>query len=257
LFNDTGCGLCLSWLPASTINAQAGSTDLARMQLSDPSGVGNADPAAVFAGGTSLLTVVVTPGSDPSSTGLTVATDLTGIGGSAAQTFFDDGSNGDVTSGDNTFTYLATVASGTSAGAKILPATISDAEARSGSATINLVVKPPLVAIHTIQGASHLSPLNGLYETTQGIVIALRSNGFYMQDPEPDADEATSEGIFVFTRSAPAVLAGDLVEVVGTVTEFRPGGAGGLNNLTTTELSTPDLIVTVLSSANPLPAPPS
>ena len=36
-----------------------------------------------------------------------------------------------------------------------------------------------------------------------GIVTARRSNGFYLQDPEPDADPATSEGIFVFTSTAP------------------------------------------------------
>jgi uncharacterized protein len=39
------------------------------------------------------------------------------------------------------------------------------------------------------------------------------------------------------------------------VTEFRPGGAGGGDNLTTTELTTPGLSVAVLSCGNPLPAP--
>jgi predicted extracellular nuclease len=246
--------LCLSWLPASTINAQAVATNIDLLLLSNPNGIGNAAPAGVFAGENSLLTVTVTPGSDPASTGITVAADLTAIDGSATQTFFDDATNGDVTASDKVFSFLATVPTGTSAGLKTLPATITDEEDRTGSATINLVVKPPLVAIHTIQGASHISPLNGLFETTQGIVIALRSNGFYMQDPNPDADEATSEGIFVFTRSAPVVLVGDLVEVVGTVTEFRPGGAGGTNNLTTTELADLGLLVTVLSSGNSLPA---
>jgi uncharacterized protein len=246
--------LCLSWLPASTINAQAVTTNIDFLLLSNPSGTGNAAPAAVFAGANSLLTVTVTPGTDPASTGITVAADLAAIGGSTPQAFYDDATNGDVTANDNVFSFQATVSSGTSAGLKTLPITIADAESRTGSASINLVVKPPLVAIHTIQGASHFSPLNGLLETTQGIVIALRSNGFYMQDPNPDGDVATSEGIFVFTRAAPGVLAGDLVEVVGTVTEFRPGGAGGTNNLTTTELAAPDLLVTVLSSGNPLPA---
>jgi predicted extracellular nuclease len=246
--------LCLGWLPASTISAQAVAAKTDFLLLTNPSGTGIAAPAAVFAGANSLLTVTVTPGTDPVSTGITVAADLTAIGGSATQAFFDDGTNGDVTGGDNVFSFRATVASGTSPGLKALTATISDAEARTASATINLVVKPPLVAIHTIQGASHISPLNGLLETTQGIVIALRSNGFYMQDPNPDADVATSEGIFVFTRSAPVVLSGDLVEVVGTVSEFRPGGAGGANNLTTTELADPGLLVTALSSGNALPA---
>ena len=240
--------LCLSWLPASTQLVQA-------VADSNPTGVGNAAPAAVFPGQTSLLTVTVTPGADPASTGITVVADLSAIGGGATQAFFDDGTNGDVASGDNIFSFSATVASTTTPGAKSLPVAINDAQSRTSSSTINLVVKPPLVAIHTIQGASHISPLIGQLETTQGIVFALRSNGFYMQDPNPDLGEATSEGIFVFTGSAPTVIAGDMAEVVGTVKEFRPGGSGGANNLTTTELDNPGLLVTVLSSGNPLPAP--
>jgi predicted extracellular nuclease len=109
------------------------------------------------------------------------------------------------------------------------------------------------VAIHDIQGASHLSPLaDQNVAQVPGIVTGKRSNGFYMQDPSPDANDATSEGIFVFTSSAPSsVSVGDAVNVNGHVTEFRAGGASS-TNLTTTELTLPT--VTVLSSGNPLPA---
>src|SRR2546423_7859257 len=73
-----------------------------------------------------------------------------------------------------------------------------------------------------------------------------------MQDPNPDANDATSEGIFVFTSSAPtSVNVGDAVKVNGRVQEFRPGGAS-TGNLTTTELTSPS--ISVLSSGNPLPA---
>jgi hypothetical protein len=72
-----------------------------------------------------------------------------------------------------------------------------------------------------------------------------------MQDPNPDANAATSEGIFVFTSSAPTADVGDAVSVRGRVQEFRPGGASS-TNLTTTELSS--ATTTVLSSGNPLPA---
>ena len=85
-----------------------------------------------------------------------------------------------------------------------------------------------------------------------GIVTANRSNGFYMQDPAPDADPATSEGIFVFTSSAPTVAVGDSVLVSGTVDEFRPTAQTG-PNLTTTEI-TGGPTVALVSSANPLPA---
>src|SRR5262249_11558358 len=72
-----------------------------------------------------------------------------------------------------------------------------------------------------------------------GIVTATRSNGFFMQDPTPDADDRTSEGIFVFSASAPTVTVGSSIVVTGTVSEFRPGGASGATNLTTTEITAP------------------
>jgi predicted extracellular nuclease len=112
----------------------------------------------------------------------------------------------------------------------------------------------PATRIHTIQGASHTSPLAGtLVLNVPGIVTARASNGFYIQDPNPDANPATSEAIFVFTSSAPAVSVGDSVSAKGTVTEFRPGGAAAIN-LTTTELANPGVGVTVFSSGNALPA---
>jgi predicted extracellular nuclease len=112
---------------------------------------------------------------------------------------------------------------------------------------------PPATPIHDIQGASHISPLVGqTLGNVPGIVTAKRTNGFYLQDPNPDADDATSEGFFVFTSSAPnGVSVGDSVRVAGTVSEFRPGGATS-GNLTTTELVSPT--VTVVSTGNQLPA---
>src|SRR4026209_1545034 len=85
-----------------------------------------------------------------------------------------------------------------------------------------------------------------------GIVTGKISNGFYMQDPSPDSNDATSEGIFVFTSSTPTVSVGDAVTVSGTVVEFRPGGSGS-TNLTTTEISSPS--IAVQSTGNPLPPP--
>lgn len=117
------------------------------------------------------------------------------------------------------------------------------------------------VAIHAIQGASHLSPKNGItLKTIPAIVTALRTTGttrgFYLQDREADydADPATSEGVFVFTGStsnpANLVAVGDLVEVIGKVSEYR----GAAASLTLTELTAP-FTVTVISPGNPLPTP--
>lgn len=72
--------------------------------------------------------------------------------------------------------------------------------------------------IRTIQGVGHVSPLNGQPVTgVPGIVTALTATGFYLQDANPDADPRTSEGIFVFTRTAPTVAVGDALLVSGTV----------------------------------------
>ena len=105
--------------------------------------------------------------------------------------------------------------------------------------------------ISDIQGSGHRSPLVGQSVTAvPGIVTAIASNGFYLQDPNPDANDATSEGIFVFTSSAPTVQVGDSILVNGNVSEFRPGGSA--NNLTITQLVSP--VITKLSSGNALPA---
>src|SRR5262249_9124828 len=74
---------------------------------------------------------------------ITVTGDLTSIGGAASQQFFDDGTHGDATPNDNVFSFQATVAPATSAGAKSLSVTILDAQSRSGSTNISLTVQPP------------------------------------------------------------------------------------------------------------------
>jgi predicted extracellular nuclease/2',3'-cyclic-nucleotide 2'-phosphodiesterase (5'-nucleotidase family) len=109
------------------------------------------------------------------------------------------------------------------------------------------------VRISDIQGAGHTSPLVGQTVTAvPGIVTAVDSNGFYLQAPNPDADIATSEAVFVFTGSAPTVNVGDSITVSGAVSEFTPGGASS-GNLSTTQIGS-NPVITVLSSNNPLPA---
>ncbi len=221
---------------------------------SNPSGVGTATPAAVAGGDATLLKVTVTPGLAPPSTGLAVTANLSTIGGSAPQPFYDDGSNGDVTAGDNIFSFQTTVGLLTPAGAKSLPVMITDAQSRTGNTNIALTVEPPLLAIHTIQGTGTTSAYAGTVVRTTGVVTALKNNGFFVQDPNPDANAQTSEGVFVFTgspRPAAPVL-GDAVQVRGTVVEFV--SSTDLSSPTITEISNSPTI-TVLSSGNMLPAP--
>ncbi|MFJ8153312.1 endonuclease/exonuclease/phosphatase family protein [Streptomyces sp. NPDC094468] len=111
--------------------------------------------------------------------------------------------------------------------------------------------------IHDVQGATRISPYAGQKVTdVPGIVTATRtygsSRGFWLQDPTPDDDPATSEGVFVFTSSTPKVAVGDSVTVTGTVSEYVPGGATS-GNQSVTEITKPT--VTTVSTGNPVPAP--
>ena len=111
-----------------------------------------------------------------------------------------------------------------------------------------------LTPIHDIQGPGNSSPIVGATVTTTGIVTGRKSNGYYIQEPDAsvDADPATSEGVFVFTSSAPPASAavGNLVQVTATVVEFVPGA--DLLQPPLTELSSPTTVQ--LSTGNPLPA---
>jgi DNA/RNA endonuclease G (NUC1) len=104
----------------------------------------SASPTSVTPGGNTLFTVTVIPATTPPSTGITVVGDLSTIGGLATQTFFDDGTNGDVTANDNIFSYLATVPAGTAGGNRSIPAVASDAQSRTVSLTQSLSINAPL-----------------------------------------------------------------------------------------------------------------
>ena len=106
--------------------------------------------------------------------------------------------------------------------------------------------------IGQIQGRGHIAPFRGQQVTTTGIVTAVDTDGFYLQDPAGDGDADTSDGIFVFTRRVPAAAVGDALRVRGVVMEYQPGGAA-TNNLTITQITRPRL--TRLSRRNRPPAP--
>ncbi len=110
------------------------------------------------------------------------------------------------------------------------------------------------LAIHQIQGAAHTSPHLDSRVQASGIVTAVDRNGFYLQDPDGDGDDSTSEGLFVYTRSRPDVVVGDSVEVVGAVKEYRSGSSSRRNDLTLTQIADVPT-VTRISSNNPLPSP--
>jgi predicted extracellular nuclease len=123
----------------------------------------------------------------------------------------------------------------------------SPAQTATCSFTVSVIAPTVTTRIRDIQGAGHLSPMNGMtVSNVPGVVTAVATSGFYMEDWAPDANPATSEGIFVFTSSAPTVAVGQTILVSGTVSEFRPGGSQ--NNLTITQIGA----VTAIT-ANPTP----
>ncbi len=221
----------------------------------NPSATATASPSSVLAGETTLLTATVTPGRNPDSTGIIVTVDVSSLGSSVSQAMLDDGTNGDAVAGDGTYSTSVTIASGTSGGSRTLAVTISDAQQRSAMAEIALSIVS-VVPIHSIQGNGRISPLLGSPAVTEGIVTAIRTNGFYIQmpDSEADADPMTSQGIFVFTGNgnvpAAAVL-GNRLRVAGTVSEFTPSSNPGQLSLGQLTNAT----VSILSSGNPLPQP--
>ena len=92
---------------------------------------------------------------------------------------------------------------------------------------------PLATTISAVQGSGSLSPLQDAVVSVSGLVTgdfqhndpASSGNlgGFFMQSADPDSDPRSSEGIFVFDGTLPAVdvAVGDAVVVQGTVREHQ------------------------------------
>ncbi|WP_309571107.1 ExeM/NucH family extracellular endonuclease [Deinococcus sp.] len=95
-----------------------------------------------------------------------------------------------------------------------------------------------LTTIPAIQGNGAASPLVGQSVTVRGVVTADYHSGlkgFMLQDAQGDGNAATSDGVFVYTGTAPQTLAaGDAVQFTATVKEFgtAPGTLTELDTLT-------------------------
>jgi predicted extracellular nuclease len=119
------------------------------------------------------------------------------------------------------------------------------------------VCEQAFTPIHTLQGSGANTPAPGTY-TTRGVVVGdfegtAGAQGFYIQDPAPDADPLTSEGIFVFTGSANLVNLGDAIAVTGFVRErFNQTAIQGSNSNTA---AVPPANIAICSTGNPLPSP--
>jgi hypothetical protein len=115
--------------------------------------------------------------------------------------------------------YVLHASASGSGGALFSPGTQADGSQFSGC---EVLPQGPF-AIHELQGSGAASPYNNvLVFTTSNVVTAVGPEGFSIQTPDglEDSTIDTSEGIYVFTNSAPTVSVGDLVVVTGLVREF-------------------------------------
>ncbi len=109
----------------------------------NPAGVASFAPSTLTecAGGTTLASVLVRPGLNPTSTGIVVTADLSALGGSSTQPLFDDGTNGDEVSGDGRHSFAVTLNAPVTTGTYSFSYSITDAQGRSsGGTSPNLTV---------------------------------------------------------------------------------------------------------------------
>ncbi|MBS4214796.1 5'-nucleotidase C-terminal domain-containing protein [Bacillus sp. FJAT-49825] len=112
--------------------------------------------------------------------------------------------------------------------------------------------------IRDIQGQSHTSPYKdkNVADVPGIVTYVVDGSNFYMQDPNPDNNSNTSEGILVYKPSH-GVAVGDSVTVSGLVKEWvLDGYAEKLQtDLAMTEINAQSGKVTKVSGGNQLPAP--
>ena len=107
--------------------------------------------------------------------------------------------------------------------------------------------------IHDIQGRAHRSLYDGKdVGGLIGIVTLTDRDYFFLQDPNPDGDDSTSEALRVYVgKNGTVPQRGDRVSVSGKVTEYYPGGKK-TGNLPMTGIEARE--VGLIASNRPLPA---
>ena len=150
VFTPHADGSAVIHVGASGLTSVDSGTITASATPSDPTAVASADSTSVSAGQQVLLTVTVTPGLNPTSTGIVVSGDLSAVGGSATQSFTEGPAN--------TFTYQVTVPSNQPGGPVLIPISVQDAQSRSASASVTLNVHGSLTIFHTNDTHARVTP---------------------------------------------------------------------------------------------------
>ena len=127
----------------------------------------------------------------------------------------------------------------------------SDAQTASCSFTVTIAGITP---ISSIQGSGATSTMVGSTVVTGGVVTKVNNNGFFLQDPVGDGNPLTSDGIFVFTSTAPTVSAGQKIQLSAQVAEFNTGSTDA-GARTVTQLTSPAAITVLGSGFSVAPVP--
>jgi endonuclease G len=247
-----GANIFLAWNYSvtsgfTTDNAQALAIDNISIlglngPATNPSGVGVANPSSVGALSSTLLTVTVTPGTNPPSTAHTVTVDLSAIGGSASQQFFDDGTHGDVTAADKVYSFNATVPLGTNGGIKSLPFTINETSPFSRTATG--VISLGVLAATNPSGVGTATPNSvlpgqtstlsvtvtpGANPTSSGIVVTADLSSIGGAVSQPFIDQGNN--VFSFVTTVDALTAPGPKSLPFSITDGQLRSASGAISL--------------------------
>jgi hypothetical protein len=182
-YGGTHNGTCFSVTSTSTTVSTPVITtvQLGNFSSLPPTATASASPTTVAncgsgANSTTLLTVTVTPGTNPVSSGVTVTGDLSTIGGSSTQAFLDDGLAGDAVAGDNIYSFQAVVPNTVTVGTKTINYSVADAQLRTATAAGSLTVTlcPPTIPA-CAAGSSILTATN--LDSGGAFVGSLNPNG--------------------------------------------------------------------------------
>jgi PKD domain len=186
---------------------------------SSPTAVGNANPGTVAPGRSTLLTVAVTPGAAPASTGVFVSCNLSSIGGDFSQMLVDDGTGDDVHAGDFVFSFRATVSSAAALGARSLPCVVSDAQGRSTFVQVALMVD-------AVPNQPPTADAGGRYDVDEGASVVFSGGG---SDPEGGtltfAWDLDGDGVFETPGQSPSLRADDGPSVRTVMVQVTDDGA--------------------------------
>lgn len=134
-------------------------------------------PSFGIPGSTVAMAVTVSPGLNPTSSGIGVSVNAASVGGGTL-TFLDNGVAPDVAAGDNIFSGTVAIAPSTVPGSLALPITITDAQSRTGSGSASLTVRPAPAANDDCANATVIAsvPYNSPAAYIAGNVAAAATN---------------------------------------------------------------------------------